>query len=328
MKVMITGASTPLGLGIIERLTSSPEVTFVLAVAHGPRPERLVESARLRYRSVDLTRARGVHDLLWCDARQFGIQAVVHTAQHRRAADRGAKVHAQNVDATRQLLLGCTDHPSISRFVQRSYADVYALGQTTTNLIGEDDPLDFDATPQWLRDRVEADLTACSHFGGRLKIAVLRCAELLAPDSGSQLWDYLMSRVCLRPLGFDPMINVLSLEDAADACVAAVCSGQGGVFNIPGADTLPLSAAIAESSRADVPIPGPLMAPLYGLRRWIAGFDFRYDLNLRRFHFGGILSGSRARDAFGYAPHVHGRWPGPWWRQLVEQLRSGRATPA
>jgi UDP-glucose 4-epimerase len=249
---------------------------------------------------------------------------VVHTAHHRRAADGGRKVHVQNVDATRHLLLGCADHPSIRRFVQRSYADVYALHETTTNVITEDDPLDFEAAPQWLLDRVEADLTACSHLGGQLKIAVLRCAEILAPDIGSQLWDYLMSRVCLRPLGFDPMINVLSLEDAADAFVAAVCSCQIGPFNIPGADTLPLSAAIRESSRFDIPVPGPLMTPLYNLRRWVTGLDFRYDLNFRRFHFGGVLMGTRARDAFGYLPHVHARWPRPWWRRLIEQLESDR----
>ena len=196
-------------------------------------------------------------------------------------------------------------------------------------MLDEDDPLDFDpGSPQWVRDRVEADLTVCAHFGGRLKIAVLRCAELLAPDSGSQLWDYLSSRVCLRPLGFDPMLDVLSLDDAAAAFVAAAQHAQSGVFNIPGADRLPLSRAIAESLRLDIAVPGPLMSPLYRLRRMVADFDFRYDLNVRRFHLGGVLDGRRAHEAFGYVPRVPAQWPRPWWRRLLDELAADRAIVA
>src|SRR5690606_25652292 len=125
-------------------------------------------------------------------------------------------------------------HPTINRFIYRSFAEVYALRHTTSDLIDEESPLEFDpASPQWLRDRVEADLTVCAHFASPLRITVLRYAEILAPESGSQLWDYLSSRVCLRPLGFDPMLNVLSPDDAATACIAALRKGEVGVFNIP-----------------------------------------------------------------------------------------------
>jgi hypothetical protein len=43
-------------------------------------------------------------------------------------------------------------------------------------------------------------------------------------------------------------------------------------------------------------------APLYRLRTRTVGFEFRYDLNLGRFHLGGILDGARARATFGYEP--------------------------
>jgi hypothetical protein len=96
------------------------------------------------------------------------------------------------------------------------------------------------------------------------------------------------------------------------------------VFNIAGRP-LPLSRAIVESRRADLPIPGPLMAPLYGLRRLIAGYDFRYDMNIRRFHFGGVLDGSRARARLGFTPRTPVRWPEPWWQLLIERLAEQRA---
>ena len=320
MKVMITGATAPLGAALVNALRDARDVELVLAIGHD-RDAPIPTHGRVVYQATDLTRPRPLHDLVWGTARELGIDAVVHGIHHRRSSDRGARVHAQNVDATRDLLLACTNHPTIRRFVYRSFAEVYALRHTTSDVIDEESPLDFDpAAPQWIRDRVEADLTVCAHLASSPALAVLRLAEILAPDTGSQLWDFLQSRVCLRPLGFDPMLNVLSLADAVEAIVLALRSTAVGVFNIPGRDTLPLSRAIVESRRADIPLPGPLMTPLYELRRWLAGFEFRYDMNMRRFHFGGVLDGSRARASLGYTPRTAVHWPTPRWLLLLERL--------
>jgi UDP-glucose 4-epimerase len=305
MNVLVTGATTPLGRAIVERLLATREVGHVLAVgAEHWGPGLPSNGARFSYERADLTRPRSVHDLLYGPAKVCGIDTVLHGALHRCATDRGERIHAINVEATRLLVQVCAHNPQIRRFVLRSGAEVYAIRSDEPNLLDEDHPLAFDpGAPQWLRDRVEADLVTCAQIGTATPaIAVLRCAEILAGGTGSQLWDYLGSRVCLRPLGFDPMINVLSVDDAVAAMVGALACDARGAFNIPGLDTLPLSRLIARCGRRDVPIPGPLLAPLYRLRTRTVGFEFRYDLNLGRFHFGGILDGARARAAFGYEP--------------------------
>jgi UDP-glucose 4-epimerase len=300
---MVTGATTPLGAAIIEHLLERGDVEHVLAV--GRERQRFHPPGQITYRSVDLTHTRAVHDLVWGSARDFRITTVIHAGQHRRARDTGRSVHAQNVHAARDLLAACDGHPTIRRFVQRSFAEVYAPRHGTAELIDEHEPLDFDPTaPQWVRDRVEADVAVSAATCSRLGVAVLRCAEILAPGVGSQLWDYLRSRVCLRPLGFDPMINILSIDDAAAAFTAAVAGSAIGAFNIPGYDTLPLSSAIADAGRLQLAVPGRFMAPLYRLRRQLAGFEFRYEINARRFHFGGVLDGTRARCELGYVPRV------------------------
>jgi len=327
MRVMVTGATAPLGTALVQALLGTAGVELVLAVGRECDPT-LPSDPRLRYRTVDLTRRRALHALVWGEARTLGVEVVVHGIQHRRVHDQGAPIHAQNVEVTRELVLACTAHPTIRRLVYRSFAEIYAVHHGTSSILDEEAPLDFDPrSTQWVRDRVEADLTVCAHLGGALSIAVLRCAEIFAPDAGSQLWDYLQSRICLRPLGFDPMVNVLSLDDAVAAFAAALRGSATGVFNIPGCDTLPLSRAIAESRRADVPVPGPLLAPLYGLRHSTTGFEFRYDMNIQRFHFIGVLDGARARAALGYVPRTHVAWPRPWWRLLVEQLGAEQAIP-
>jgi len=323
VRVLVTGATTPLGLAIVDALLATADTELVLAIGRESNPPTPTAS-RLVYRSADLTHPRVLHDLLWGETRERAIDVVIHAMQHRASGHRGAGVHAQNVDVTRSLVLACEHHPTIRRFVYRSFSEVYALHHTTSNLIDEESPLDFtEYVPQWIRDRVEADVGVCAHLGGSPSIAVLRCAEILAPSSGSQLLDYLQSRVCLRPLGFDPMVNVLSV-----AFVLAARSTATGIFNIPGFDTLPLSSAIAICRRADIPVPGPMMSPLYALRRWVANFEFRYEINAQRFHFGGVLDGTRARTELGYVPHTAVSWPQPWWALLVERLRAERAADA
>jgi UDP-glucose 4-epimerase len=311
MRVMVTGATTPFGAAIVDHLLAAPDVELVLAV--GREREADPGQGKLVYHAADLGHARAVHDLLHGVAKHHAIDAVVHAAHHRSARDGGPAVHAQNVHAARSLVVGCADHPTIRQLVYRSFAEVYAPPRGTTSLIDEEAPLDFDpAAPAWVRDRVEADLTVCVRRSGPLQVTVLRCAELLAQDCGSQLWDYLSSRVCLRPAGYDPMLNVLALDDAVAAVAAALRSPAVGVFNIPGADTLPLSRAITECARIDLPVPGPALAPLYALRRVLTGSEFRYELNARRFHLGGILDGSRAHRELGYTPRTPIVWQQPY----------------
>ena len=323
MRVMVTGASAPLGAAIVQRLLAEPGVEHVVAVSRAAAP-RL--HRRLFHRTADLTHPRAVHDLVHDAATAYGVDTVIHAAQHRDPHEVGVPVHTQNVESARWLVLACAAQATIRRFVHRSFADVYAHRDTSSALIDEDAPLELaPGAPQWLRDRVEADLTVSARPTGRLQIAVLRLAELVARDTGSQLWDYLSSRICLRPIGFDPIINVLALDDAAAAFVAAARSSATGAFNIRGADTLPLSRAIVQSGRAELPVPGPWLAPLYRLRHAVAGFEFRYDLNLERFHFGGMLDGERAARELGYRPSTRVVWPRPWWRVLLQRLAETRS---
>lgn len=309
--VLVTGATTPLGRRIVEELLAVPSTGRVLAVGIEPVSDaELPGDARITYAQVDLRRNRGVRELLSGPARELGVHTVVHAPLHRSAWDVGRRVHAINVEATRALLLQAERHPTIRRFVFRSHCAIYRVRTDQPSVFAEDHPVSFSpANPQWLRDRVEADLTVCARMGMcAMQIAVLRCSEIVGPRIGSQLHDYLQSRVCLRPMGYDPMLNLLSVPDAARAIVAAVGSDAQGVFNIPGADTLPLAAVIAKAGRLDVPVPGPLLRPLYRLRSAAIGAQFRYDLNLSRFHFSGVPDGTRARDVLDYAPRHRLDW--------------------
>jgi len=304
--VMVSGATTAAGVALIERLIAEDPERRVLAVALDPAHETaaLWRHPQVDYRCVDLVRNRRLRGLLFGAARDLEIDTVVHLAMHRSPSARGAKVHRLNVEVTRELLHMCEDHPTIRRFIFRSFVEVYDVRPHQPDLIGEDHPLNLSSgAPQWVRDRVHADLTACTQLGlGELDVVVLRCAECVAPGVGSQLHDYLQSRVCYRAMGYDPMMNLLSFDDLVRALQIAVDRAPSGIFNIQGKDTLPLSEVVRRAGRMGISVPGALIAPLYAARTRFRGGDFSYDVNSLRFHFSGILDGRRTHDRIGYCP--------------------------
>lgn len=325
--VLVTGATTSLGVALVRALLDDPRTTAVLATAREPLPavfERF-RDARLRYERADLTHERQLHDLMFGTARALGIEVVAHTALHRMPWPSGNQTHALDVEATHSLLLTAERQPSVKRFVFRSSSSVYRIDPHRATVLDEDAALELSPdSPQPVRDRVEADLTVCTRMGlSRLGIVVLRLAEILADGVGSQLQDYLQSKLCLRPLGFNPMLNVLSLEDAAEALKRAVFADGSGVYNIPGADTLPLSVAIKLAGKRALPLPGPLLAPLYRVRASALGMEFRYDLAYRSFHFSAVLDGARAREELGYVP----RHPVAWSERPNGELWVATARP-
>ncbi len=310
MKAMVTGATAPLGQAIVNALVADPAVERVLATGLEENAPALPEDPKLTYVSCDLARPRQTRELMFGPARDLGIEAVFHGPLHRRATDVGERIHRINVESTRTLLDLAELHPTITRWVQRSFAIVYEVSADVPVLIQENHPIHMGTwMPQWLRDRVEADVMAGMRMGmSQLRIAILRYAEILAPNSGSQLCDYLHSRVCFRPIGYDPMLQLMTLRDGAEAARLALHSDAEGVFNVPGRDVLPLSEVIHRTGRRSVPVPGPALLPLYAARRWMLGTDFGYRLNIQRFHFSAVLDGARAAETLGYEPSEWVDW--------------------
>jgi UDP-glucose 4-epimerase len=309
-RVMVTGATTPIGVALVRALLDEPSVQQIVAVGREGEPApAFPRSARLAYVATDLRRSRSLRSLLFGSARE--VDTVVHGALHRSAHRTGPQAHRLHADTARQLLQLCEEHPSIERLVLQSSGAIYRMDDRQPAIIDERQPLNLaPKAPQWIRDRVEADLTVCAWMGmSRTKLAVLRFAECLAPNMGGQLYDYLTAPVCFRPLGFDPVLNLLSLGDTVRALVCAVKADAEGVFNVPGRDTLPLSQAIRLWGHRGIPAPGPLMAPLYRARAFVTGSEFRYDINHWRFHLSGVLSGRRAREILGYEPLIGIDWP-------------------
>jgi UDP-glucose 4-epimerase len=313
ISVLVTGATSPVGERLVRSLIADTRVKHVLAVGFEPEDRALPFShrQRLTYLPVDLTRTRKVRELLFGPARDLECEVVVHLAGNSDPHDSGRRIHRYNVEALRSIMDLADRHPTIRRIVVRSFGVVYRVSLDLPVLVTEDHPLNLSPNaPQYVRDRVEADLTACARMGlANCEIVVLRCAEALGPGTGSQLYDYLDGPVALRPAGFDPMINVATVADLVLALEKATHGSGEGVFNIPGFDTLPLSECVRKFGVPALPLPGALIKPLYNLRHAVTGSRFEYGLNRHRMHFGLVLDGTRARTVLGYVPCAPVDWP-------------------
>lgn len=316
--ILVTAATTPPGIELCRALAVRHQV-----LASGPEPAAIAAprftNCAVRYLQADLAHSRSRRTLLFGPALELGVETVVYGPQQQPAHP-----HAE-ADAVRELLHLCERHPSIGAFVYRGTGEVYRVRAGDPSLIDENHPLELGArASSWTRDRVEADQAACAHAAhSRLRIAVLRFAEPYLPDGRGPLLSWLRSRPCLRPLGHDPVVNLISLEDVLHAIALAVDARPGGVFNLPGADLLPLSELAERSGRLCVGAPGCLLASAYAL---LPGAEFGYASNRRRLHFGGVLCGDRAAAGFGYRPRTPIRWPREAWPRLT--LPEPAAAPA
>jgi UDP-glucose 4-epimerase len=303
--VWLTVPAPPLDRVIVEALQAEPTIERIVCVYPSGRapapPLRATSPAKLHYAQADFSSYRSLREVLSSRALQ-DVDTIVHVLQESERVSRDHHV-SPSAEGTRALLLLAQEHSSVRRFVLRSFASLYRLDNREPVFIDENHALDLEHVPVSLRACAEADFVACEKFGNsELQTIVLRCAELLTPGGHNPLYDYLSSRVCLRPLGYDPMLNVLSPEDLACALRRAASSTATGVFNIPGYDTLPLSELTAAARRISVPVPGPALSPLYALRRAFTGLRFQYSTDETRFHYGAVLDGSKARQLLGYVP--------------------------
>ncbi len=309
-RVLLTGATTPLGAGLIRRLLGRDDVSLVVAVARpGEMPPVGIDDGRFVFVNADLTRSRGVRDVLWGPAKR--ANALVLAAHHRSVRNVGRRARLLNVESTRMMLNMAESHPHLERVVYRSFGDVYRVDSKQPAMIDEYHPLNLDPrTPQWIRDRVEADTMVSTRTGlSPLNITVLRFAPTLARNMGSQLYDFLDAPVCFTPLGFDPILNVIDLRDMVRAIDKALSNDVEGIFNIPGRDTLAMSEAIRRFGKREIGVPGAALSRLYRARARLVGGEFDYELNRGRFHWNGVLDGRRARLQLGFVPEHGINWP-------------------
>lgn len=139
---------------------------------------------------------------------------------------------------------------TVRRLVIRSHAYAYGSHAKNPGLMDESrisllPPA--DPAQRWL----SAEAIAARHANW----AAIRLTNVLAPEEGDLIVRKLASGTATRVAGRDPNLQFISVQDAAQALVAAVESNATGIFNVAGEGAIPLKKALRAAGTRQFGVP-------------------------------------------------------------------------
>ena len=290
-KVLITGISGGQGRLLTRRLLENQQVCGVDWVPWKGHPQGV------NVHRVDL-RKKKFEDVF----RTESPDAVVHMGFIRHFRGEERRRHDVNVRGTKQLLDHCASY-GVQNLVVVSSSYVYGAFPENPFYMNEDYPLSASRSYPEIRDLVEVDTLASAFIWKypHIRTSVLRPVNVLGHFVHSMIGQYLRRDRIPTMMGFDPIMQFMHEEDLCEAIALSLEQGLQGVYNITGSGQVPLHTAIKETGGRAVPLPEPLIRPLFhrmfrlGLWPYPAGaFDYlKYPVT---------LSGKRFTEATDFRP--------------------------
>jgi len=213
-----------------------------------------------------------------------------------------AEAHSFNVIGTHKILETCVRH-GVKKVVVLSSANVYGPRPENSNFLPEETPLMAAARHSDISDLVEVDIYAQSFVWRHPEIetVILRPVHIVGPTVKNAPSNYLRLERPLTVMGFDPMVQLIHVEDVCRAMALALRPGSRGVYNVAGPGEVPLSAALQELGRRPIPVPSFLLRPLLARAFQSRLVSFPPD-ELDHLQYLCAVDGSRAERELGWRP--------------------------
>jgi len=291
------------GRRLVKALYHDPDVSLVFGVGIGPTPSFLDPyREKCFYQRLDLARAR--HLLSFFNSERFARARLNSVIQLPFGRDPGRERIPGNVPSlvseTRRLLEVCKRNAQIERFILLSSAFVYGPEPGNVNIVSEDQELSFDADghPQ-VRAWIDADLLCQNQLKDpELQVTILRAATIV-----TEAGDFLNCPPLENgapPLGFNPMLSVVSARDVARAIGLGLHADQPGIYNIAGHDIFPVSELRNRQQHlGPLPVPDLLSGAFTFLNQTLGSSRHRPHSYQR---YGVVLDTSRAQEVLGFEP--------------------------
>jgi UDP-glucose 4-epimerase len=294
-KVVITGISGRFGRIVARRLHH--ELGWqIVGLDRRPMQGRPKD---VEHHQVDL-RSKKARDVF----RAGDVDALVHLGVMHDPRARPAEIYSWNITGTTKLLEYCQAY-RVPKVVLLSSANVYGPRPDNPQFLTEDAPLLAAQRFPEMRDLVEIDnlLSTFLWRAGQTETVILRPVHIVGAVHNAPS-NFL--RIPRPPtlLGCDPMVQLVHVEDVADAITLALAPGRRGIYNITGPGEVPLSAVLTELGRQPRLIPHPVAKPVLQLafRLGISSFPVA-ELDFIRYVC--MVDGRRAAAELGFRPR-HG----------------------
>ncbi|MBA2664756.1 MAG: SDR family oxidoreductase [Bradymonadaceae bacterium] len=243
-RVVITGIGGHFGRAVARRLHRYYEVIGVdrRLVRHMPKD--------IHVEQVDIRRRR-IEDVF----RRQRIDAVVHLNIMHDPRTEQEEHHQFNIVGTQKIFGLCAEH-RVPKVIVLSSADVYGPDPRNNQFLKEDAPLMGGQKFEAIRDLIALDMFCNTSFWRHPEIetVILRPVHIVGRVNNAPS-RYLRLEQPLTLLGFDPMLQLIHVEDVVTAIELALTPGVRGVFNIAGPSPVPLSLVLRKLGRSPRALP-------------------------------------------------------------------------
>ena len=253
--VVVTGISGNLGRTLAKLLHKKERI---IGIDRRPFPGKPKD---IEMHQLDL-RKKKAEDVF----RKNEVRAVIHMGIIHDPRMSEEEHHSFNVVGTTRLLEYSARY-GVKKVVVLSSANVYGPSPDNSNFLTEDAPLMAAARFSGVRDLFEVDMLAHGFFWRhpRVETVILRPVHIVGPQIKNAPSNYLRLKNPWVVAGFDPMVQLIHVEDVARALMESLRPEPKGVYNVVGPGEVPLSAIFRELGRSVIPVPHPLARSVLGL---------------------------------------------------------------
>ncbi|MGA9525138.1 MAG: SDR family oxidoreductase [Myxococcaceae bacterium] len=204
--------------------------------------------------------------------RKGNIKAVIHMGIMHDPRMSEEEHHSFNVIGTTRILDYCARY-GVKKVVVLSSANVYGPSPENSNFLTEEAPLMAAGRFSGVRDLIEVDMLANGFFWKHpdIQTVILRPVHIVGAMIKNAPSNYLRLKHPWMLAGFDPMVQLIHVEDAARAMIEALRPEARGVYNVVGPGEVPLSSVLRELGHSPIPVPHPLA-------RTVLSFMFKYRI--------------------------------------------------
>lgn len=291
-KVLITGISGRLGQELARHLHRDWHVIGM------DRRKVSTLPPDVEFHRVDIRR-RKAEDIFRCNR----IDALVHLNIMHDPRQSTAEHHDFNIIGTQKIFDLCHQH-GVRKIVLLSSANVYGPDPANNQFLTEEAPLMAGQKLGFMRDLIGVDMYASSFFWRhpQIETVILRPVHLVGAVRNAPS-NFLRLKTVPTVLGYDPMIQLLHIEDMIQAIMRSLKPGLRGIYNIAGPGELPLSELLKALGRRRIPMPEPVVRGLFGAmwRARISSFPIEELEYIKHIC---MVDDARARQHLGYQPRM------------------------
>ena len=258
-RIAITGSAGFLGQAALRRLAALPSTELIAAIDLLPSVN---DGGAVPVVSV----IRDVREPLDDVLTGYGIEAVIHLAYVLKTSRDPEAAWLVNVGATASLLKACAA-AGVGQIVYLSSTTTYGAHKGFVRPFTEVSPVNPVKHFQYSEQKVAAEklLFKFAEENPDCAVSVLRGCVIMAAGADNFIAQALGRRLLPAPVGVNPEMQFLHVDDYVSAVEAALARRARGVYNIAGDGTVRWRDVAKASGARLLPVPGPLLTGATGL---------------------------------------------------------------